>query len=360
MSSERIDIKDLGYNSRLEKYRLEQNLGSLGVGRVIQEHKDRYKVYAETGELDCELIGNLRYTATSMSELPAVGDWVSISEYDEGKALIHAILPRYSVLSRKAAGKSANKQIIACNIDYGLIVQSVNRDFNINRLERYLTICNDSNIQPIIVITKTDLINAEELNELMREVNSRITSVSIVYLSNKTKAGMEDLRKLIHEEKTYCLLGSSGVGKSTLINNLNGEKRMKTAAISGSVDRGRHVTTHRELVPIVNGAILIDNPGMREVGIADSSDGLNSTFETIYKLAQHCKFSDCTHTTEKDCAVKSAIEMGEIEKSSFDNFLKMEREREHYEATIAEKRKKDKDFGKIVKHFKNLKNSNRQ
>ena len=354
-----MTLEDLGYNSELEEYRQDQNLGSFGIGRVIQEHKDRYKVNTESCELDCELIGNLRFAAKNRNELPAVGDWVAISEYDEGKALIHAVFPRYSVLERQAVGKFGEKQIIACNIDYGLIVQSINRDFNINRLERYLTLCYASKIKPIIVVSKTDLTDEENLKDLLNKITRRVKNVHIIPVSNETQAGMDDLKKLIHKGKTYCLLGSSGVGKSSLINSLSGESRMKTGAISDSIDRGKHITTHRELIPLVNGAILIDNPGMREVGITDSSDGLESTFEKIYALSNHCKFSDCTHTSEKGCAVKSAIENGEIDKSSFENFLKMEREKEHYESTVVEKRKKDKDFGKMIKHYKKTRKSNK-
>ncbi|MCR8669202.1 ribosome small subunit-dependent GTPase A [Aestuariibaculum sp. M13] len=354
-----MTLEDLGYNKTLEDYRQQHNLGAFDVGRVAQEHKDRYVVVTDAKTLDCELIGNLRYTATSRNDLPVVGDCVAISEYDEGKGLIHAVLPRFSVLERQAIGKYGEAQLIASNVDYGLIIQSVNRDFNINRLERYLTLCYASKIKPIIVVTKTDLTDVQKVNVLLDEINNRIKNVSIVAVSNKTQMGMDDLKKLIYKGKTYCLLGSSGVGKSSLINSLSGAYLMKTGSISERIDRGKHVTTHRELIPLINGAILIDNPGMREVGITDASGGLESTFEKIYELTQHCKFSDCTHTTEQGCAVISAIEKGEIEESFFENYLKMEREKEHFESTVAEKRKKDKDFGKMIKHYKKSKNSNR-
>ncbi|MCH4552900.1 ribosome small subunit-dependent GTPase A [Aestuariibaculum lutulentum] len=352
-------LEDLGYSKTLEDYRQQHNLGAFEVGRVAQEHKDRYVVVTDAKTLDGELIGNLRYTATSRNDLPVVGDWVAISEYDEGKGLIHAVLPRFSVLERQAIGKYGEAQLIASNVDYGLIIQSVNRDFNINRLERYLTLCYASKIKPIIVVTKTDLTDVQKVNVLLDEINNRIKNVSIVAVSNKTQMGMDDLKKLIYKGKTYCLLGSSGVGKSSLINSLSGAYLMKTGSISERIDRGKHVTTHRELISLINGAILIDNPGMREVGITDASGGLESTFEKIYELTQHCKFSDCTHTTEQGCAVISAIEKGEIEESFFENYLKMEREKEHFESTVAEKRKKDKDFGKMIKQYKKSKNSNR-
>lgn len=354
-----MTLEDLGYTNELEKHRQELQLGSFGIGRVSQEHKDRYTISTESHELEGELIGNLRFSASSRNDFPAVGDWVAISEYDERKALIHAILPRYSVLERQAVGKFGEKQIIACNIDYGIIVQSVNRDFSLNRLERYLTICHAAHISPIIVISKIDLAEKLEVKTLLEQLNHRIEGVPIIPLSNETQDGIEELKKYLCKGKTYCLLGSSGVGKSSLINSLSGESKMKIGAISDSVNRGKHVTTHRELMPLVHGAILIDNPGMREVGITESSGGLENTFEKIYHLAQQCKFSDCQHTTEKGCAVKKALEKGEIDAAAYENFLKMEREKEHYESTVAEKRKRDKDFGKMIKQIKKDRKSNK-
>jgi len=347
--------QDLGYNDYFEKLRIESGLGDFEIGRVIVEHKGRYIVKNEKGEFEAEITGNLRYSAKSRADFPAVGDWVTLINYEPDFVIIHSILPRFSTLSRQAVNKFGELQIIASNIDYGLVVQSVNRDFNINRLERYLTICHTSGIEPIIVVTKTDLINEQNLNELLTKIKARINNVPIVHLSNETKAGINTLEKLLYSGKTYCLLGSSGVGKSSLINSLTGASRMKTDHISKAIDRGKHVTTHRELIPMTNGAILIDNPGMREVGIADSTLGIESTFEKIHELALRCKFSDCTHTSEVGCAVQLAINNGQIENSHFENYLKMEREKEHYESTVAEKRRKEKDFGKMIKHIKKLK-----
>ena len=249
-------------------------------------------------------------------------------------------------------GKQGEKQIIAANIDYAFIIQAVDRDFNINRIERYLTICNTSNVKPIIILNKIDLISDSELSELISKVQERIKQVPIIHISNESQKGFEKLKESIEKGKTYCLLGSSGVGKSTLLNNLSGNRLMKTNTISTSTNKGRHVTSHRELLVLENGAILIDNPGMREVGIADSKDGLEITFRAIIELSQVCKYNDCTHTTEIGCAVIKAIESGELDNSSYENYLKMEREKEHFESTIAEKRKKDKDFGKMIKNYK--------
>ncbi len=353
-----MTLEDLGYNIELENYRRGQNLDSFGVGRVISEHKERYVVKTTEGEFDAEIIGNLRFSAQKRSDFPAVGDWAAISEYDEEKVLIHSVFPRKTIIERQAVGKKGEKQIIATNVDFAFIVQAVDRDFNINRIERYLTICNTSNVKPIIVLNKIDLINEIELKKLISKVQERVKQVPLIEISNETKKGIEKLKKLMLKGKTYCLLGSSGVGKSTLLNNLSGRQLMKTKTVSTSTNKGRHVTSHRELLVLQNG-ILIDNPGMREVGIADSTSGLEKTFRTTIELSKNCKFKDCTHTTEIDCAILEAVSKGEIDTVSYENYLKMEKEKEHFELTVAEKRKKDKDFGKMIKHFKKTRKSNK-
>lgn len=347
-----MTLEDLGYNEKLEDYRKDHNLASFGVGRVISEHKERYVVKTPEKEYDGEIIGNLRFTANHRSDFPAVGDWVAISEYDNDKVLIHSVFPRKTIIERQAVGKHGEKQIIATNIDYAFIVQAVDRDFNINRIERYLTICNTSNVSPIIILNKIDLINESELSDLMSDVQDRIKHVPIFPISNDSQKGLEKLIEVIEKGKTYCLLGSSGVGKSSLMNNLSGKEVMKTNSISSSTNKGRHVTSHRELLVLENGGIIIDNPGMREVGIADSKEGLEITFNAISDLSKGCKFKDCTHTTEVGCAVLKAVESGELDKSSYENYLRMEREKEHFESTVAEKRQRDKDFGKMMKNFK--------
>ncbi len=354
-----MKLEHFGYSDKIEKLRIQNNLTDFEVGRIISEHKERYIVKTEKGELDAEITGNLRYTANTREDFPAVGDWVAISEYDDDKVLIHSIFPRKTIIERHTVGKQGEKQIIATNIDFAFIVQAVDRDFNINRIERYLTICNTSNVKPIIILNKIDLINDTVLTDLMSKVQERVKQVPVIAISNESQKGIERLRKSIVKGKTYCLLGSSGVGKSSLLNNLSGKQLMKTNEISSSTNKGRHVTSHRELIVLENGGIIIDNPGMREVGIVDSTDGLDITFEAIIELSKDCKFKDCTHTTEVDCAVLKSVESGELDKSSYENYLKMEREKEHFESTVAEKRKKDKNFGKMVKQFKNLKKSNR-
>ncbi len=346
-----MEYQDLGYNDSLENYRIEQKLDAFEVGRVISEHKERYTVKTPTVEYDSELVGNLRFMAESRHDFPAVGDWVAFSEYDEGKALIHAIYPRNSIIERQAVGKLGQVQIIATNIDSGLIVQAVDRDFNINRLERYLTICNASNVEPVIVLSKIDLISTSELEDIIDQVNHRIKDVTIVTVSNVSKE-YEQVKTVIEKGKTYCLLGSSGVGKSTLLNNLSGKEQMKTGEISSAVNKGRHITSHRELIVLESGGILIDNPGMREVGIADTTQGLETTFDTILEYAKDCRYKDCTHMHEDGCAILEALENGEIDKDSYFNFQKMEKEKLHFESDASERKKKDKDLGKIIKNYK--------
>lgn len=347
-----MTLEDLGYHSALEDYSKEHHLDSFDIGRVISEHKERYVVKTAEKEYDGEIIGNLRFSARNRADLPAVGDWVAISAYDEDKVLIHAIYPRKTIIERQAVGKQGEKQIIATNIDYAFIVQAVDRDFNVNRIERYLTICHAARVEPIVLLNKIDLIDEDELSGLMATVEERIKQTPIVPISNESKQGIDGLKERLEKGKTYCLLGSSGVGKSTLLNQLSGATLMKTNTIGESTNRGCHVTTHRELLVLENGGILIDNPGMREVGIADVSGGLEMTFNEINTLAEDCRFKDCSHQTEKGCAVLEALENGELDKASYENYLRLEREKEHFESTVAEKRKKDKEFGKMVKGIK--------
>jgi ribosome biogenesis GTPase len=350
-----MKLSDLGYNNAFETYRKENNLDVFDVGRVVLEHKERYVVKTPENEYEAEILGNLRYSAQSREDFPAVGDWVAISVYDDNKALIHAVLPRKSVIERQAVGKKGEKQIIATNIDFAFIVQAIGRDFSLSRIERYLTICNTANIRTVIVLNKTDLVDAGKRTELVDAIQKRIKNIPVYAISNHSLSGIGALRDSLERGKTYCLLGSSGVGKSTLLNTLIGVDVMKTNTINETINRGRHVTTHRELHVLENGSLFIDNPGMREVGIADSGKGLELTFDGIDELSKECRFNDCTHTSEVGCAVLAAVENGTIDSLLYENYQKMKREQVHYELTIAERRQKEKDFGKMINKFKKIK-----
>lgn len=345
-------LEELGYNKRIEAFRLEQKLNECEIGRIIAEHKERYTVKTAQGEYEAEITGNMRFSAESREDFPAVGDWVALASYDKDSAIIHKILPRLSIIKRQAVGQFGEIQVIAANIDYAFLVQAVDRDFNINRLERYLTICYSSKVNPIIILTKTDLINEKEKTELLEYIKQRIPNIPVFAISNETQDGYEALNRIIDRGKTFCMLGSSGVGKSTLLNNLSGRSVMRTDSISQSTSKGRHVTSHRELIVLDSGGILIDNPGMREVGITDTSNGIETTFDMISSLSQNCKFKDCTHTKEIGCAVIEAVENGDIAKKTYENYLKLEREKAHFESTVSEKRNKDKEFGKMQKNYK--------
>ena len=347
-----MKLEDFGYNDKLKSLSIEKDFKDFEIGRVIAEHKERYIVRTEKGESEAEITGNLRFSAKSRADFPAVGDWVALTIYESDYAIIHKILPRFSIISRQAVGQFGEMQTIAANIDYAFLVQAVDRDYNINRLERYLTICYSSKVSPVIVLTKIDLIDDQKIAEITENIKQRIKNTAIFAISNETRYGYEELKKSLEKGKTYCMLGSSGVGKSTLLNNLSGTSIMKTDAISKSNNKGRHITSHRELIVLENGGILIDNPGMREVGITDSTYGLETTFDKIHSLSQHCKFKDCTHTNEIGCKVIEAIENGNINRNSFENYQKMEREKAHFESTVIEKRKKDKEFGKFIKNYK--------
>ena len=352
-------LEELGYTAKLEKFRTDNNLLHFEVGRVIAEHKERYIVKTEKGEFEAEILGNMRFAAKGREDFPAVGDWVALTTYEEDFAIIHKIFPRSSIIKRQAVGQFGEIQIIATNIDYAFIIQAVDRDFNINRLERYLTICNSSKVSPIIVLSKIDLINEQQISEILESINIRIKNIPVIAISNESKDGYNELKNCIEKGKTYCLLGSSGVGKSTLLNNLSGKTIMRTDTISRTTNKGRHVTSHRELIILENGGIMVDNPGMREVGIADSAKGLEITFDMIADLSKKCKFKDCTHTVETGCSVLEAIEKGEIDKASYENYLKMDREKSHFESTVEERKKKEKEFGRLLKNYKKDMRKNR-
>jgi ribosome biogenesis GTPase / thiamine phosphate phosphatase len=347
-----MDLTDLGYKKNPGEYTAEEIGGDFILARVLAEYRELYIVSTGKGEFEAEITGNMRFTAASREDFPVVGDWVLIKIYEPDLAIIHRILPRYSLIKRQNPGGNSGVQPIAANVDYAFIVQSAGRDFNINRLERYLTICYDSDIRPVIILSKTDLLQAREIENLSTAITQRIKDVPVIKLSNVNREGYDKAVLYLKKGVTCCMLGSSGAGKSTFLNNISGQQLMKTGDIGLHSNRGRHVTSHRELFVLDNGGILIDNPGIRELGIADAGRGMERTFDSIAMLSQECRYKDCTHTGEDGCAVTKAVERGELDADTYANFIKMEKEREHYLSTLAERRQKEKQFGKVLRNYK--------
>jgi len=328
----------LGMEDILNETNANPSDNSFTLGRVVAEHRERYQVAGPDGIVDAELTGNLRFSAQNRLDLPVVGDWVKLLPYGQDTALIQGILPRKSILTRASVSQSGEVQPIASNIDVAFIVMAVDHDFNLNRAERYLALCAATGIKPIILLSKTDLLQEEESSSLLNDIHARIHDIPVIAVSNETQDGYDQLREQMERGKTYCLLGSSGVGKSSLLNGLAGKTLMSTSSISTSTNKGRHTTSHRELVLLDNGAIIIDNPGMREVGMAEHSEGLEITFDLIADYAKFCKFKDCTHQSENGCRVREAVQAGEISEEYYENFLRLEREKAFFTSSLEERR----------------------
>lgn len=345
-----MNLADLGFNKQFEEQK-ENGLSDLSFGRVTQEHRERYVVSDGENEYEAEITGNLRFSADSRDDFPAVGDWVEMKVYNSNQAIIYKILPRKSVLKRQAISKFGETQIISANIDVAFIIQAINNNFSINRLERYLTICYSADIEPVLVMSKIDLVTEKEIKEAVSLLEKRENKVKYILLSNVTHSGLSRIMDFIEKGKTYCVVGSSGVGKSTLINNLLKKNILKTAQISLSTNKGRHTTDHRELFVLENGGIIIDTPGMKELGVTDNPEGIITTFREIADIALNCKFPDCKHINETGCAVIDALNKETIDKDSYDNYQKILKEQERFQTTVFERRKKEKAFGKMIKNY---------
>jgi len=325
--------------------------------RVIAEYKGAYKVKNNGSEFLAKVTGKRMFNALSREDYPAVGDWVIIEEFPEQQAVIKEILPRHTIIKRthKDRGRMGGKnemQIIATNIDVAFVVESVDRDFNLNRFERYFAIAKDGGVKPAIILNKIDLITKDELDVKLNQIKNRFGDVDFILTSIITNEGLKEFKNYMETGKTYCFLGSSGVGKSSLINKLLGENIIRTENISAITGKGRHTTTNREMYFLKNGAIVVDNPGMREVGMTDANMGIDNLFDEINILAKKCKYLDCTHIHEPGCEVLFALKSGKLDEDKYSNYINLKKEVEHYEMNESEKRERDKQFGKFVKNAK--------
>jgi ribosome biogenesis GTPase len=347
-----MKLIDLGFDSWFEAHVDDLRKVDQGIARVSAVDRNSYIIRNEIREIPAELAGKFYFNVESSDQLPCVGDWVTVTYHnDDTFAIIHGVFPRRTFLRRKRAGVEVDYQLIAANIDIAFIVQSCHFDFNVPRMNRYLVMAADGHVEPIVILAKTDLISHDELQQKITAIRQAGITTRVIALSNITGSGFDEFLQVLIPGRTYCLLGSSGVGKSTLINHLIGRDALDTKAVSGTGE-GTHTTARRQLIVLDKGMIFIDTPGMRELGLLGASDGINKGFEDIIELSMACRYADCSHTQESDCAVLTAIAQGDLSEERYSNYMKLRKESEHYEMSYLEKRKKDRAFGRFVKTVK--------
>jgi len=346
-----MKLRDLGFDQWFEAHSTEFHQEGCWFARISAVDRGSYLIKDELREVPAELLGKLSYQIESSVDLPCVGDWVTAQYYNNDTvAIIHRVFPRKTFLRRKTAGENVDYQMIAANIDIAYIVQSCHFDFNPRRLDRYLVMAADGHVEPIVILTKTDLITQDELEQKLTIISS-VTKARVLALSNITGIGFDQFRQTLSPGRTYCLLGSSGVGKTTLINRLIGQEAFDTKDVSGTGE-GTHTTSRRQLIVLSQGAMLIDTPGMRELGIIGASDGVNMGFEEFVVLAANCRYANCNHEHESGCAIRAAVESGELSEDRYSSYIKLKKESEYYEMSYLDKRKKDKAFGRFIKSAK--------
>lgn len=355
MKSRHADLTRIGWNEWFEE-RAECGPEDT-IARVVAVDRDLLLLMDQIGTFRAKLAGSYLYRHHLSQVLPCVGDWVCVEkDPSDGLGVVHRLLERRTALCRKSAGDSIDYQMIAANVDYVIIVQSCHYDFNLKRLERYLVMVRDGGADPYVLLTKTDLVEPEVLASQLAEIRAAGVTAPVLTLSNVTREGIDDLKRTLLSAKTYCFVGSSGVGKSTIINHLIGRELLQTKGVSGTGE-GKHTTVRRELIILDCGALVIDNPGMREFGILGADCGMGGSFSDIIGFASSCRYRNCSHTREPGCAVLEAVNSGDISQEHYDNYIKLREESEFYQMSYIEKRKKDRNFGRYIKSVKkDLKN----
>jgi ribosome biogenesis GTPase len=350
MSNLPSNLENLGFNHWFQNQVESTKLTDFQIARVTAVHKDSYHITNGIQEIAAEITGKLMFVADSPLDYPTVGDWCYVQYFDEDSlAIIHEIIPRKSVLKRKTAGKKVEFQLIAANIDTAFIIQSLDFDYNLRRLERYLVMVNESHIQPVVLLSKSDLLSSSELEEKITKIDAVIPNVQVIAFSNTNHTGLARIKDLLLAGQTFCLLGSSGVGKTTLLNNVLGKSVFETQTVRNKEHKGKHTTTRRQLIHLENGAMLIDVPGIRELGNMEVESGLSETFSEISNLSNQCRYTDCSHTQEKGCAVLAALKKEVISTERYQNYLKMLKESAFNEMSYLEKRHKDKQLSQMYK-----------
>lgn len=343
-----INIKKYGFSESFSNGILQDN--QLTPARILSQEKGFYRIISDKGKKLAEVSGKFQFQTTVSSDYPAVGDFVLVNWNESGNsAIIESLLPRKSAFIRKAAGGSQQEQVVAANIDIVFLCMALNNDFNLRRMERYISIAWDSGAMPVVVLTKSDL--CDDLEQKLAEVSTIAFGVDVLVTTSTEENGYEELLPFISEGKTIAFIGSSGVGKSTLINRLLGKELLKTNGLRND-DKGRHTTTHRELFLLPSGGMVIDTPGMREFGMWDNDTGIERTFMDIEELAAQCKFRNCTHTNEPGCAIQKALTTGKLEINRWQSYQKLKAENDYMEdkeSYMLAKGMREKQISKLIK-----------
>jgi ribosome biogenesis GTPase len=320
-----MELTKLGWNSSLsEQFSAHADHGWLPA-RIALERRKGYTALCERGSIRAVTAGRLHHRARNRAELPAVGDWVALDFRKGGKTgLIQAVLPRKTAFTRKVPGSVTEEQVLAANVDVCMLLCGLDEDYSLERIERYLARTREAGAQPVIVLNKADL--ADKVDDMTAEVRDAVGAVPVHAVSGTEGWRVDELRAYLGDGSTVAFLGSSGVGKSTLINALLGEQRQVVGDVRSYDGRGRHTTSHRELIPTAGGALFMDMPGLREIQLWDDHGGVNESFDDIGELAVECRFNDCTHRAEPGCAVRTAVEEGRMDGRRYHNFLKLQEE----------------------------------